>query len=43
MMLAPQRAGARHIQVNDSGAVAGNDLHQSGTYVAGRDLHIGEA
>ncbi|HEU5027148.1 MAG TPA: hypothetical protein VFV01_19680 [Spirillospora sp.] len=33
---------ARHLQVADSGAVAGNDLHQTGTYVAGRDLRIGD-
>ncbi|MGH3243298.1 MAG: hypothetical protein ACRDNL_23165 [Spirillospora sp.] len=32
----------RQVQVTDSGAVAANDLHQSGTYVAGRDLHIGD-
>ncbi|GAB3670668.1 hypothetical protein GCM10027589_39250 [Actinocorallia lasiicapitis] len=31
-----------HLQVADSGAVAGNDFHQTGTYVAGRDLHIGD-
>ncbi|MEU9023624.1 hypothetical protein [Actinomadura sp. NPDC048394] len=33
---------ARHLQVADSGAVAGGDFHQSGTYVAGRDLRIGD-
>ncbi|WP_433330200.1 hypothetical protein [Spirillospora sp. CA-294931] len=31
----------RPIQVTDSGAVAANDFHQSGTYVAGRDLNLG--
>jgi hypothetical protein len=35
-------ADVRHIQVADSGAVAGNDIHQRGEYVAGRDLHIGD-
>jgi hypothetical protein len=29
------------IQVTDSGAVAGRDVTMRGTYVAGRDLHIG--
>ncbi|MFC4054088.1 hypothetical protein ACFOY4_30720 [Actinomadura syzygii] len=36
------QAEIRQLQITDSGAVAANDLHQSGTYVAGRDLHIGD-
>ena len=38
-----QEAGARRLQVTDSGAVAGGDVNQAGTYVAGRDMHIGDA
>ncbi|MDX6740847.1 hypothetical protein [Actinocorallia sp. A-T 12471] len=37
---AAKAEGPRHVQASQSGAVAGGDVHQSGTYVAGRDLHI---
>jgi hypothetical protein len=33
--------GVQAIQASDSGAVADGDVHMPGTYVAGRDLHVG--
>jgi hypothetical protein len=33
--------GVQAIQAGDSGAVADGDVHMPGTYVAGRDLHVG--
>lgn len=38
---AAQAAGVQALRVSDSGAVAGGDVTMRGTYVAGRDLHIG--
>jgi hypothetical protein len=40
--LLDQATTGQHIQATDSGATAGRDFHQTGTYVAGRDLIIGE-
>jgi hypothetical protein len=36
-----ETAGARTIQAVDSGAVAGGNVTMDGTYIAGRDMHIG--
>lgn len=38
-----QAASGVQITANDTGVVAGRDVHQRGQYVAGRDLHIGDA
>lgn len=40
MVTEAKSAGA--IQVSDSGAVAGGNVNLKGTYVAGRDMHIGD-
>jgi len=39
--LLEQVTGSQDFQVSESGIVAGRDVHQTGTYVAGRDLTIG--
>jgi hypothetical protein len=38
-----EAAGGVQVTATDAGVVAGGDVHQSGTYVAGRDMTIGGA
>ena len=40
-MLAEIRNVRMEVQATETGIVAGGDVHMTGTYVSGRDMHIG--